>query len=402
MAIVAVVSGSYCCGDDVIAEVSKRLNYRRIDNTLPEETAKQHDVNVDQVLRTITCADSIFDKISRKHKRVLGYVETTLAELVLSDNVILGGCVSYMIPGNISHALKVCIIANHDFRVSQAIKMDNISDSEAVTKIQEYDKNISACANYFTQHSAYDDNIFDIIIPMHNTSIDEAVEIICQQATSDAVKTTDRSHRIVEDFLLGARVKLELVLAGHDVDVFAENGRVNIEINEQTLWKGKLENKLKALAADVPGVKEVITKLGPKAAAPSLNPWDNIEVPPKILLVDDEKEFVQTLSERLKTRNFESSIAYDGEQALEMVRKDIPDVIILDLIMPGIDGIETLRQVKELHPEIEVIILTGHGSDREKELAEELGAFAYLRKPVNINDLAQKMKEAYARSKRKK
>jgi DNA-binding NtrC family response regulator len=113
------------------------------------------------------------------------------------------------------------------------------------------------------------------------------------------------------------------------------------------------------------------------------------------LLVDDEKEFVHTLSERLSTRNLESSIVYNGEEALDFVKNDEPDVMVLDLKMPGIDGIEVLRRVKREHPNVEVIILTGHGSDKEESLAEELGAFAYLHKPVNIDLLAQAMKEAY-------
>ncbi len=399
MAIITVVSGSYCNGEDIITKVSKRLNYRQINNILHKDTSERFNVSKDEVLRIVSGAEFIPNKTSSKSKRVLGYLETTLAELILIDNVILSGCASYLIPGNISHVLKVCIIANNDFRVNQAIKIEGISDSEATTKIQEYDKKISSCANYLTQRSAYDANLFDIIVPIQNTSIDEAVDIICKQAASDAVKTTDRSRQVVEDFLLGAKVKLELTLAGHDANVFAENGQVNIEINEQALRMSRLESKLKALAANVRGVLSVTTKLGPGAATPSLNPWDRVELPPKILLVDDEKEFVHTLSERLKTREFESSIAYDGEQALEMLNDEIPDVIVLDIMMPGIDGIETLRRIKEIHPEIEVIILTGHGSDSEQEMAEELGAFAYLHKPVNINDLAQKMKEAYAYNK---
>ena len=114
------------------------------------------------------------------------------------------------------------------------------------------------------------------------------------------------------------------------------------------------------------------------------------------------EEFVDTLSERLRSRDIESSIAYSGEEALEKLQSGGADVIVLDLLMPGIDGIETLRRVKQSHPEVEVIILTGHGSDREQAAAEDLGAFAYLRKPVNLNDLAQVMKEAYAQRKQNK
>ena len=116
---------------------------------------------------------------------------------------------------------------------------------------------------------------------------------------------------------------------------------------------------------------------------------------PKYLLVDDEKEFVLTLSERLETRNLGSAVAYNGEEALSIMETDAPDVMVLDLKMPGIDGLEVLRRVKREKPATEVIILTGHGSDQEERLAMELGAFAYLNKPVNIDVLAETMKQAY-------
>jgi DNA-binding response OmpR family regulator len=117
-------------------------------------------------------------------------------------------------------------------------------------------------------------------------------------------------------------------------------------------------------------------------------------VPSKVLLVDDEREFVQTLSERLMMRDMGSAVVYDGESALNLVRDDEPEVMILDLKMPGIDGIEVLRRVKGEHPDIEVIILTGHGSEADRKVCMDLGAFAYLHKPVDIDVLSETLKAA--------
>jgi DNA-binding response OmpR family regulator len=103
------------------------------------------------------------------------------------------------------------------------------------------------------------------------------------------------------------------------------------------------------------------------------------------------------LLEELQRRKIESTIAYDGQEALDLAGKDQPEVMVLDLKMPGIDGIEVLRRIKKDHPDTEVIILTGHGSDRERQLANELGAFAYLEKPVDIEVLSETMKKAYAK-----
>jgi DNA-binding response OmpR family regulator len=101
-----------------------------------------------------------------------------------------------------------------------------------------------------------------------------------------------------------------------------------------------------------------------------------------------------TLSERLEVRDIPSDVVYDGQQALTFVKTDVPDVMVLDLRMPGMDGMEVLRRIKEDHPRVEVIIVTGHGSEKDEQLARDLGAFEFLKKPVDINVLAETIKAA--------
>lgn len=115
----------------------------------------------------------------------------------------------------------------------------------------------------------------------------------------------------------------------------------------------------------------------------------------KVLLVDDEEEFVKALSERLQMREVGSDLAFNGEQALQIVKDQEPDVMVLDLKMPGIDGMEVLRRVRKAYPKVQVIILTGHGTEKDAEEAKRLGAFAYLQKPVNLDQLVQTMRKAY-------
>jgi DNA-binding NtrC family response regulator len=115
----------------------------------------------------------------------------------------------------------------------------------------------------------------------------------------------------------------------------------------------------------------------------------------KILLVDDEEEFVKTLSERIKMRNLGPDIALNGEQALKIVKDQVPDVMILDLRMPGIDGMEVLRRVRKKYPEVQVIILTGHGTEKDEKEARRLGAFEYMQKPADIDNLVKTIRQAY-------
>jgi DNA-binding response OmpR family regulator len=95
-------------------------------------------------------------------------------------------------------------------------------------------------------------------------------------------------------------------------------------------------------------------------------------------------------------------VVYDGEEALSVIDEDEPEVMVLDLKMPGVDGLEVLRRVKQDHPDVEVIVLTGHGSKEVEKLCLELGACAYLEKPVDIDKLTRTMQEAYRRVRQRK
>ncbi len=115
----------------------------------------------------------------------------------------------------------------------------------------------------------------------------------------------------------------------------------------------------------------------------------------KVLLVDDEVAFADTLAQRLNMRNLNVRTAYNGEDALSKIKERQPDIIILDLNMPGMHGIDVLKEIKKTHPNIQVIILTGHGTDRDEEEAVKLGGYDFLKKPTDIETLEQKIKAAF-------
>lgn len=114
----------------------------------------------------------------------------------------------------------------------------------------------------------------------------------------------------------------------------------------------------------------------------------------KVLLVDDEIEFGQVLSKRLKLKNFRTEVITRGEWALEYIGREQPDIVLLDLRMPGMDGIDVLKNIKALHPEVQVIILSGQEIAGDREEAMRYGAFDFVRKPADIMLLAGKIKEA--------
>jgi DNA-binding NtrC family response regulator len=115
----------------------------------------------------------------------------------------------------------------------------------------------------------------------------------------------------------------------------------------------------------------------------------------KVLLVDDEKEFASALAERLQLRNYDVQAAANALEALGIVHSFRPDVVLLDLRIPGMDGIETLKAIKKFDSTIEVIMLTGHGDVQSVENGMKNGAFEYIMKPVDISELTVKINKAW-------
>ena len=114
----------------------------------------------------------------------------------------------------------------------------------------------------------------------------------------------------------------------------------------------------------------------------------------RILLVDDRAEFVAIMAERLRQRGYQVEVATDGQAALEAMRGPRFDGVVLDLVMPGMDGIETLGHIKALDPGVRVIVLTGHASGQYVVQALALGAADFMVKPVDIESLLARLVEA--------
>lgn len=107
----------------------------------------------------------------------------------------------------------------------------------------------------------------------------------------------------------------------------------------------------------------------------------------RICLIDDEESFVTTLAERLELRGHQATVALSGEEGLRCIAEHTPQVVILDLRMPGISGMETLRRIRATWPDLPVVMLSGHGAEADIASCLRLGAQAYLKKPTDISQL---------------
>jgi two-component system, OmpR family, response regulator CpxR len=404
MSVITFVSAAFCNDAAVIEEILGQSDYRvlGLEEILSEAVAAS-GLSEAKLMAAFSAKTSVFNRFTHEKERSVGHLRLALANVLQQDKLIISGPVAFLVPEKITYVLRVGLVAERAFRVGEAVRLSKLSEKTALQQIRHQEEDLAALLKMVGRgEDPWDAGLYDIIIPMDKTSPGEAAGLIVEKAGSNVVAMTDHSRDILEDFRLAARVEVELAQQGHNVAVDAQSGAITLTINKNVLMLSRLEEDLKSIAGKVSGVKSVATRVGEGFHQADIYRRYDFEVPAKVLLVDDERDFVQTLSERLIMRDMGSAVAYDGESALTMIRDEEPEVMILDLRMPGIDGMEVLRQVKTTNPDIEVIVLTGHGTEKDRELCMELGAFAFLHKPVDIGVLSRTLMEANDRVQGKK
>lgn len=395
----AVVAGAWCRGEETVAALARETGFTVVeDRDLVAAATARSGLPESVIGRAFSPRISVFDKFSGEKEQALAWLRLALAELLERPGLLLYGRLAHLVPREITHLLKVCLIADLPFRAEQAGKAEQVSEKEALRRIAAADGELA----YWTgtllgQDDPWAAALYDLLLPMAATEVAEATALITRTLTRDAVRPGAASRQALADFRLAAQAGVELSRAGHEGAVTAAAGAVTVTINKKVLMFNRLQEELQAIVGALPGVATVRVEVAEDLRPAEIYRRHDVAKPSKVLLVDDEREFVQTLSERLIFRDVGAAVAYDGQSALEMLADEDPDVLVLDLKMPGIDGIEVLRRVKKIRPEVEVIILTGHGSEDDRQVCMELGAFAYLQKPVDIELLDQRLKEAHAR-----
>ena len=395
MSVITVFNALYCNEEAIISGLVTETGYRRVDD--PEVIARAaglSGLSPDRVARAFSSKPSLFNPFTHEKEKSVAYLRLAVAEILGEGRLVLTGFSSHLVPAAISHVLRICLVAEMSHRLRQA-EGGPAPDKDANKTIHKSDEDRSAWTLLLHgKADPWDPLLYDIVIPTDKIAAEESVHLIVRNLHSDVLTPTSASLAALADFQLQARVQVALTLEGHEVSVAVRDGAVTLTIEKNVLMLSRLEQELQEIVARVPGVRSVTTGVGADFHQADIYRKVEFQAPSRVLLVDDEREFVQTLSERLLLRDMGSAVAYDGESALEMLREDEPEVMILDLKMPGIDGMEVLRQVKATQPDIEVIILTGHGNETDRETCMGLGAFAYLQKPVDIDVLSETMKRA--------
>ena len=395
MSIITVFAGIYCNEESAIKEILKKTGYACLtDSDIVSKAVTLSDLPESKISKALSAKPSVFNQFTHERERSIAFLKLAVAEMLTKDNILINGFISLLIPPGIAHVLRVCLIADMKYRVSLACST-GMSENEARKVIHKSDEDrMSWTKNILERDDPWNISMYDMVLPTDKMSPEEIANLVEKTLEKDILKVSADSQKAVQDFILASRVETVLAKEGHFITAEADAGAVTLIIDKNVIMLKKLEEELRAIAAKVQGVQSVATKVGKKFYQTDIVRKYDFETPSKLLIVDDERQFVQTLSERLRLREIGSVVAYDGESALTMIKEEEPDVMILDLKMPGIDGIEVLKRVKQTNPLIEVIMLTGHGTEADKELCMELGAFAYLEKPVDVSVLSDTIKKA--------
>lgn len=401
MSSIAIFPCTFTPAAGVVNDLAKNLDlnvYR--DDDLFIEAAKKNGMSSEKLKSIMYGKTSVFNQFTLEKEKAVNLFKSVLAErLDGPGEYLFHGFLTSLIPGSVAHVLKVLAVDNKQARVSYAME-SGLSEKEARKAIKGDDVSAYSWTDFLFKKEAYDSSLYDLVIPVEGKSSMELMDAIIKCLHTTSVLRTAESTKAVQDMMIEVEVEKLLLNAGHKMSVKCTDGEVVLAVEKSVLNFSKLSNELTELASKIGGVKHVTVEKSVNYDE-SIYRQQKFELPSKVLFVDDEKEFVQTVSERLISRDVGTYGVYNGEDALELISEDRPDVMVLDLKMPGLYGVEVLRRTKELDPNIEVIILTGHGSNQDMQQCMELGAFAYMHKPVDIEELSATIKAAHEKVQKK-
>lgn len=394
MSSIAIFPCRHTPAENVAKDLKDRLDLEiYTDENLIADTAAASGVSETKLRAAIFGKTSVFNKFTLEREKQINKLKNTLYSRLQSTNTYLfDGFLTTLIPSRINHVLKVLVVDSLTDRVSYATSK-GMDERSAQKSRKEFDKMAFGWTDFLHKKEAYDSSLYDLVIPVEQKSDNELTEAILKSFHTTSVLRTNESQKALDDIVLEAKIESILLDNGHKVDILVREGEATLTIKEDVLNFRKLEEELSQMARQAEGVKNVTVKDTPGAKR-SIYRRQKFELPSKVLFVDDEKDFVNTVSERLIGRDVGTYGVYDGETALSVIGEDQPDVMVLDLKMPGLHGVEVLRRTKELAPDVEVIILTGHGTMDDMQQCMQLGAFAYLNKPVDIEELSATIKSA--------
>lgn len=394
MSSIALFYCNFVLEEELKKQLAATTGYTLVcDVDLLEDVAHRSGMDLKKLQRAAFGTKSVFNQFTLEKERAQAWLKTAVAGAMLKDGIILCGLSALLVPPAVTHVLRVAVFDEKRNRIQRALE-EGMTEKGAEKLLKKCDDEALDFSMRIHGKPFIDTSLYDISIPAGELTAREMALLILEHYHRPGILPSDASLQAARDFRIAADAELALVLKGYAPTVLCEGGHVTLKVHKSSFNFTRLAETMRGIISSVEGV-EGIEVLASGDSAVSIISDQQFVLPPKVLLVDDERDFVQTLSERLVTRQYGSYPVFDGEQALECLETETPDVMVLDLKMPGVQGLEVLEKTKKAKPEIEIIVLTGHGSEEDRATCLKMGAFAYLQKPVDIKELTEVIDRAY-------
>lgn len=398
MTMVSFCGGRFCRVEEAAQKTAERLGCPLFtDNELAVRAAGLGPLPEGKLLAAMYEQPGALGDFTRLRPKALPQLALAMAELLAEAPLVFRGLGTHLIPGGVTHVLSVCLAASDGFRRAQAAREEELDPRRTEALIHDSDQAIRNWRHFLLAPAGWSAHEFDILLSVEKKDMASILELIVQSARSAPLMPTAASLAALEDMALAAKAQAGLAEKGYyhpEFKATACRGEISVETNKKILRVSKVNNDLIKAVRRKTGVDAVEVKMGPGYHKSDVYRQTSFVLPSKVLLVDDEREFVETLSERLQLRDIGATVVYDGAQAMESLARDRPEVVVLDLRMPGVDGLEVLSRIREQYPQVKVIVLTGHGSARDRDKCLAMGAFAFMQKPVDFEELSEVMRQA--------
>ncbi len=372
------------------------------DGDVLSKTAERIGLTQSVLEKSLTGHQGFFSGVSCSREKALAFLTSEVAEQVEKGHCLFFGVTGLLIPAWVTHVPRFFITGEKPFRIIQAVTHHKIGETEAPARIKSMDMTAATWTRGLFKKDPMDKSLYDVVIHADKLGENGAYDLVMRHVGKLKGLTEEFIRKERSDFTLAAAVGRVLFSTRGVNHVWAEQGRVVVNIDKGAFFKNRLRRIITETASSVPGVIQVDVRAGKSALYHRSPIQGKQDKKAPALLVDDEVRYVNTLSERLKIRKMDTRVTHSGEDALTYLDTQTAEVMVLDLKMPGIDGFEVLRRIKATKPQVEVIILTGRGSAIDKKACLELGAFAFLERPVDIDVLAETMRKAHEKIRMRK
>jgi len=363
------------------------------DAQLFDDAEEKFGVEAEELKKMMYGKTSVFNKFTLEKEKAVSMFRIVLADKINEPNGhLFYGLHALLIPKEVTEILRTLVVDTIQARVDRGVS-NGLDSKQAKREVKQHDISAFSWSDFLFKEEPYNSSFYDLVTPVNNRSYKEITEEIVKFYRKTSVLRTADSQQAVNNMKIAAEVQLALYAHGHNVPVKVDRNKAVVTVKHRIIDMHDVEGEITHFAKEVEGV-DVVEIKKVESSGGSIYRRQKFELPSKVLFVDDEREFVQAVSHRLIDRDVGTYGVYNGEEALEVIKDDQPDVMVLDLKMPGLHGTEVLRRTKEMAPDVEVIILTGHGTVKDEQECMELGAFAYLNKPVDIEQLSATIKAA--------